>query len=924
MSEYVIPTDKLLLGGHLALGNSVSIETASGAHGIDFPNNIKFNKISTHEEGIQTDTYKSENGTNLLAFENNRLVFKVPTTLTNIDLNGLTTASISSQNYANQSLEHELDALTTAQNTILARTQGLTASKIMKSNGSGILSVSSLTEGNVNTLSDNQTVSGDKTHSGDIIISDLTTSKLVLTDANKKLVSASITESDLFKLNQDTNTQNGTGSGSVVQTIVNQSSDASNTNCAIRLTKGTNTLLSMEMKIAGPNCFLQYSNQMNFTPNGGLVHTQLKDTGLNLFSSSHKYMIAGSQISSANLSNDANLVKLDTSENNFTGIVDAASFKQGNTALNFSHLTGSASTGQIPSLPTSQITSGTFDIGRLPSLPTSQITSGTFDIGRLPSLPTSQITSGTLAIARIPSLPASQISSGTIADARLNTNILRDDDDDQTISSSQSSGTNLRIRHTSNFSTGDPAIILEDYTQLNNNLHSGIITLDNLSDVAIKTSKDTGGVVFYNNTNTFLGRLDNSGMNIKSGLSYKVNGVALQSLTTGTQTIAGVKTFSSKPVFSAGITSSSTSSFTSTNIVGNLVQSSGTTDLTGNVNVDGNLTVESGHTTNLTNSIITGTLNQINGEYSTNGKISSTYNGSFQALDLRNGQSGGANEGQISFSYNGASTFSHIIKSTHSSSNIANSSLDFHINDTTSASNLLSGTTEVLRVRGDAIETKKPIINGCSEVAQYSRFLISMLLGEAFIDTTRPIKMKCNLYKLATLDNNNHKHLRVDQTSTGENGVEVKGLGQSGNLPNSSNPNPIIVYHSTSENSTSHSDTAIFALDYESDTAFGVVGGESFLSCEGYLYKNASANNNFNSATKTATRSFWGLRVRNPDNCRIYIDNKIIFMQNTQNSSLYQAVFTMTGHFAHIKVEVFSKNSTAFVNLVFHCIGTSS
>ena len=623
--------------------------------------------------------------------------------------------------------------------------------------------------------------------------------------------------------------------------------------------------------------------------NGNAIIGQVKNTGINIVSGK-TYQINGSQIASANLSDTANIVKLDTSENNFTGVVDASSFKQGNSALNFSHLAGSASTSQIPSLPSSQLTSGT------------------------------------LAVARIPTLPATQITSGTIADARLPTNILRDDDDDQTISSSQSTGTNLRIRHSSNFSTGDPAIILEDYTQLANNLHSGIITLDNLSDVAIKTSKNTGGVVFYNNTNTFLGRLDNGGMNIKSGLSYKVDGVALNSLTTGTQTIAGVKTFSSKPVFSAGFTSSASSSLTATAVVGNLTQSGGVSDFTGNMNIDGNLNVEDGHTAVLPPTTIRGTLNQINGMYSTNGKISSTYNGSLQAVDLRNGQgaSGGTNEGQISFSYNGTTTYSHIIKSTHSSSNIAQSALDFHINDTTSASNLLSGTTLALRVRGDAIETKKPIINGCTEVAQYPRFLISMNLGEAFIDLTRPIKMKCNLYRLADLDSNADRYLRVHQTATGEGNQIVFGLGQSGNLPYSANPNPIIVYDSTSENSNTHSNTSIFTLDYASDTAFGVTGGDSMLVCEGYLYKKATSTNNFNTATKNATRSFWSLRVRNPDDLRITINKELIFLQNAQGTSIYQAIFTMNGDFAHIKAECFNKADTANISLIFSCLGTSS
>ena len=210
MNEYVLPTVKLLLGGHLALGTSISIETASGEHGIDFPDEITFDKTSIHKNGIRSDTYGRQEGELWAIAGANKVEI-----LNNLDLGGnnltnigdisITTSQVASTNYSGQNLEHELDALTTSQNTILARTQGLNTNKIMKSNGSGILAVSSLTEADIHTLAGNQTVSGNKTHSGDITINDLTASKLVLTDANKKLVSASVTETDLFRLGVTSN-----------------------------------------------------------------------------------------------------------------------------------------------------------------------------------------------------------------------------------------------------------------------------------------------------------------------------------------------------------------------------------------------------------------------------------------------------------------------------------------------------------------------------------------------------------------------------------------------------------------------------------------------------------------------------------------------------------------------------------------------
>ena len=101
----------------------------------------------------------------------------------------LNASQIQTSNYNGQTLDHELDQLTTAQNTLTGRTQGLTANRMMLSNNAGILAVGSLTESNINSLSGNQTITGNKIHNGDITIDDLTASRLVLSDGSKKLVS---------------------------------------------------------------------------------------------------------------------------------------------------------------------------------------------------------------------------------------------------------------------------------------------------------------------------------------------------------------------------------------------------------------------------------------------------------------------------------------------------------------------------------------------------------------------------------------------------------------------------------------------------------------------------------------------------------------------------------------------------------------
>ena len=276
---------------------------------------------------------------------------------------------------------------------------------------------------------------------------------------------------------------------------------------------------------------------------------------------------------------------------------------------------GAFDVARIPSLATSKITSGTFADGFIPELATSKITSGTFDDARIPALATSKITSGTFADARIPNLGASKITSGVIADARLPTNILRTTISDQIITNGSTNGTILRIRHASNFQ-GDPALYIEDYNAMGSQLQAGIITL-NADDVAIKNTDSDGGVSFFNNTSSFLGRLDNDGFNIKSGLTYKVDGTPIQILTTGSQTIQGVKTFPDQPIFVNGINASTSST------LGQAVGNHNHT-IHGTVDLNATMTQTAGHESNLRTTLITGNLTQTGGNTSLTGNLTHT------------------------------------------------------------------------------------------------------------------------------------------------------------------------------------------------------------------------------------------------------------------------------------------------------------
>ena len=400
---HTINADIIRIEGHKTDGDEIDIITGG--------EDLRFNQDVITTGSIRSNLYATSTG-DIWAIPNaNSIGFQKPVNFGNNAISGiagisLNASQIQSSNYNGQTLDHELDALTTAQNTILGRTQGLTANRLAISNNAGILATGSLIESNLNTLSGNQTIAGNKTHSGDITIDDLTASRLVLSDGSKKLVSGisentintlagnqtvsgnkthsgDITINDLTAskfLMSDANKKIVSGLGvadvfrlgvagnqyqgeSGVATIYSQtqSSNASDSINFIRMTQGTSSPKEMGLKMVGATQSLNFTDTLNLLDLGdgddGTVIGQIKNNGINIISGK-TYQINGSQISSANLSNDSNIVKLNTAENNFTGIVDGASFKQGNSALNFSHLAGSVAFSAVTgSVADSQLSS---------------------------------------------------------------------------------------------------------------------------------------------------------------------------------------------------------------------------------------------------------------------------------------------------------------------------------------------------------------------------------------------------------------------------------------------------------------------------------------------------------------------------------------------------------------------------------------
>ena len=546
---HTINADIIAIAGHNLEGDEIDVTTESGE-------DIRFKTDIISTESVRCNDFADENGNVFCNASPNSIDFLKPVDFNNQTLSGIASISlnatqVTSSNYSGQTLDHELDQLTSAQNTILARTQGLTANKLMVSNGAGLLSTSSLAE------------------------------------------------TDLFRFNQASNQYQGSGTNTVYSQT--QSSDSSTALNYLQMRQGSGSnAKEMGLRMFGAEQAILFEDTI-----------QLKDIGTGSYPGTNIGQIKGSGIN----------------------LISGKTYQINGSNLNFSNLEGSVSTDQIPNLATSKITSGTFADSFIPNLASSKITSGTFADSFIPNLATSKITSGTfadsfipnlasskitsgtLAVARIPSLPSSQLTSGIIADARLPTTLLKSTTAETIINTGNTNGTNFHIRHSSNFQ-GAPSLSVEDYNATGTQLQAGILTLDN-DDVAIKNTDSDGGIVFYNNTNTFLGRLDNDGMNIKSGLTYKVNGTAIATITTGAQTLEGVKTFADQPIFANGINASTSS------ILG---ASSGTHSHTihGTVDLQATMTQTAGHEANLRTTVVTGNLTQTGGNTSLTGNLTHT------------------------------------------------------------------------------------------------------------------------------------------------------------------------------------------------------------------------------------------------------------------------------------------------------------
>jgi hypothetical protein len=490
---------------------------APTSNSLNFENDVKF------ANSISTDTIKNKSGDELLTYDNtnDKLFVKsnidfansTVSNLTNLTLNS---SQILSSNLAGQSgdtsIDAEIDNMTISIGQNTNRTSGLTANRIMRSNGAGNLQVATFDTADVlrkNDTTDQAITSNLNFASGkkilyngnQVALSDISgytaLQNEVDTNSNKTGITtqqANDIITNNSKVSITTQQANDIITNNSKVSITSQQASAIITNTdKVALTSGEYSKIQALPSVADINALAHTNDTGGTFFDQGVGVADINGNSVVLetssLSGSRAYLSINSTDDDAKIifdqdvdnggfivSNNSGNLGLNTNINLSSG----KSYKINGSDLNFSDLggtvansqiasgiTGSKISGEIPTtsvpsgLNTSLITAGQFDSLRIPSLPASKIGSGAFVDARIPNLATSKITSGTFVDARIPNLNASKITSGVISNSQLPTDIVRNNVDNQSIACN-----NFKI--SSGTANNDCVLTLEADTDDNN------------------------------------------------------------------------------------------------------------------------------------------------------------------------------------------------------------------------------------------------------------------------------------------------------------------------------------------------------------------------------------------------------------------------------------------------------------------------
>ena len=395
----IIPTLFDDAGNTLATTTTNKVQYAASAT-VDFNNAALTNAVFTDDTSFASGTTVNFNNATVSNFA--------------LGSGALSASAVASANgYA--SLDAELDAVTSTQNTVKARTENLTAGRMMKASGAGVLVVSDVPETDVGRLTTAQTFTGSKKF------------------ADTVRVDVAGDETALHLAGNHDNTNNAGGKLRLTKFKADKATaDSSTVIYQDGLNLHGNTNLVSGCIGSGVTKGFRFQAFKTRVINGADVTTNFDDvisasdvdtlgyitrSGINC--TSGEYLKNGSQITYTDLAGT-----IATAQIGGTQVTDAKI-----AAVAASKITGTIATAQvgdtqitdakIAAVAASKVTTGTLAVDRIPALAASKVTSGAFDVARVPDLPASKVTSGSLSVARIPDLAAGKITSGFIGQDRI-------------------------------------------------------------------------------------------------------------------------------------------------------------------------------------------------------------------------------------------------------------------------------------------------------------------------------------------------------------------------------------------------------------------------------------------------------------------------------------------------------------------------
>jgi hypothetical protein len=868
--------------------------------------NINFNSNVKVVDGkkLKIEHLYDKDGNKILDIDTNALTFQRPVSFSS----ALNASEISSANTGYSSVDSELDAIHTSVANNTTRTQNLVGhqGKIIHVGGDNSIQPAGILSSALLTTSANKTITGTLT------MNNLTASTFLKLNANKEIVTGDgVDDSTLIKNNAESQ---AIASDGTTQLTLRVKSDSVHRHPVLELNK-QNAAGNSNIYIAKITANEQGNIQFY---RGGDEEVRISDGVIDIKNTGGMYKINGSQISSASLSNDSNLAKLDI-EPTFTQGINVASGKQyqiDNQQISTNSLSDSNEIAK-------NTQSNTFTVSNADNLQIVKVKSdaaGDLPVFRLQKRNAADTTT-------ISQLDITEQNFGAIYNDSIQ-HIFRVNG----IEALQIGNQHIRVSKIQ-FDDGDYASdnvtspSIEDYQdslifnvlagdrcefKVNNTTVYQILgdRIEHLKRSEYNSSSD----IFHNT------HFPTSGTGALSTLKTLSDNESNKATLNTNQAFTGQKNFTTASKVEFAIPMNSIYTGVSALQLSNGQGGSGNTNkaqisfgFNGTNNYDGHKINTVHH-----NSVLENNRMEF---YVSDGSASSSIptTGTRRAFSLNPTSDGGSKAkvyglcecDSLNVKY-GEAHFEEGVRCDQptAANQFALRTANLHID-----SALGSG---VLAVDG-LIDYK-----GYNGAGSFNRLLCGMKLGEDFIDNTKVIKCEFRCYRLGSISSEPERFLTLEEDGGHTN--QIVGYGESNmGTVNVTNPASVLKYHSATDlDGTSHNNAAIVFCkwgDYGTDFGSTLVDENTLVVGEGYVFKTATGTNPFQGVTKLAQKTLWVVTQKADDDFRLEINNVVVETYRYASASYRRKLFEIQGDWFHFKATTINGSGGAYCNLIFQCIG---